>query len=217
MKKALCVVLVGLLAQVASANLLVNGDFEQPVLAPGTEVAVSSGQVQGWSSLLASPAVGNYPGSIYGNNTNIAYTTANGFMIQMAGEIQPNTTYTLTADIGPSIYWYGLSSFAGVEIAEFNSSGNFVADLAYVGYAGPNPIADPGPGNMTKVTVTYTTGDTVTAGNQIVVALGINQTPEGGRGAIWDNVVLTANAVPEPATMGLLVLGSIAGLLRRRK
>jgi len=70
---------------------------------------------------------------------------------------------------------------------------------------------------MTKVTVTYTTGDTVTAGNQIVVALGINQTPEGGRGAIWDNVVLTANAVPEPATMGLLVLGSIAGLLRRRK
>ncbi len=216
MKNVLCVVLVGLLAQVASANLLVNGDFEQPVLAEGTEVAVSSGQVPGWSTVGAnSPAVGNYPGAIVGNNTAIAYAINTGFLIQSVGEIQPNTTYTLSVDIGSSVYWYGLNTTAGVEIAEFNSQGGFVADLAYVGFGGRNPITDPGPGNYTNVIVTYTTGATVTPGNQIVAALGINGGYQNGYGAIWDNAVMTS--VPEPASMGLLILGSIAGLLRRRK
>jgi len=217
MTKSVCVILVGLLAQAAGANLLVNGDFEQPVLAANTEVAVAGGNVPGWSALgTVSPAVGNYPGSIVTNATNIAYATAVGFMVQIVGQIQPNTTSTLTADVGVSPYWYGLNQYAGVEIGEFTAEGVFTADLAYVGFGGPNPIADPGLGNATNVTVVYTTGATVTPGNQIVVALGINA-DQGGYGAIWDNVVFTAQPVPEPATMAVLAAGVLAGARRRRK
>ncbi|NLX06493.1 MAG: hypothetical protein GXY33_15245 [Phycisphaerae bacterium] len=44
------------------------------------------------------------------------------------GEIQPNTTYTLAVDIGPSQYWNGLASTAGVEIGEFSSTGTLIGE-----------------------------------------------------------------------------------------
>jgi hypothetical protein len=214
MKKVLCMILVGLLAQVASANLLVNGDFEQPVLAPGEEI--SGGTVPGWTSLLSSPVVANAPGTITGNDSKHLYASQVGFLVQYVGPIQPNTTYTLAVDVGSNTNWYGLASQAGVEIGEFNADGSAAADLAYAGF-GTGTIPDPGLGNMTPVTITYTTGDTVTPGHQIAAVLGINRTPDWGYGAVWDNAVFTAVSVPEPASMGLLILGSIAGLLRRRK
>lgn len=53
---------------------------------------------------------------------------ASSFLCQTVGEIQPNTTYTLAVDIGPSQYWNGLASTAGVEIGEFSSTGTLIGE-----------------------------------------------------------------------------------------
>ena len=162
--------------------------------------------------------MGNYPGTYTGQQSdNLAYSTGAGLMVQMVEEIKANTEYTLSVDVGSSISWYGLAAGAGIEIAEFTAGGLFVADLSYAGFGGPNPITDMGPGTITRVTITYTTGDIVTPGNMVVVVLGNNPAPLSGYGTVWDNADFTSVSVPEPTTVALLTIGSIAGLIRRRK
>lgn len=57
---------------------------------------------------------------------------------------------------------------------------------------------------------TFTTGDTVPAGN-VFVALGATT-----GNVVYDLVSVDATAVPEPTSLGLLLLGGL-GLLRRRR
>lgn len=221
MKRVLCLVLVGMLASVASADLLVNGGFETPVIStPNTGIFVSDGTVTGWSVFSGTSAkVGNYTGLFQKTGNNFAYLSSVGLIAQIVQELQPNTTYTLTVDTGCSSSWNGYAHQSIISLVEMTSTGNYVSTLAYKGQttdpSNPRYIDAPDNGDAYSVTVDYTTGASVTAGNHIGVLMGFNLAPDLGYGAIWDNAVLTA--VPEPATMCLLGFGGLAGLIRRRK
>lgn len=220
MKRALCLVLIGLLASAASADLIVNGSFEDPVLADGSVASISSGAVTGWKHLSGdTPYSVNASGYFPKTGDNYVYHIGFGTMVQVVGELQANTTYTLSLDMGSGSTWYGLASEAYVSLSKVTSSGGWLAGLAHMGATSDSSdvhyIADPGAGNATRVVVQYTTGATVNPGEYLGVILGTAGRPTAGYGVCWDDVTLTA--VPEPATMGLLALGSVAGLIRRRR
>lgn len=149
----------------------------------------------------------------YGNYT-VAYLTG--------VPPQPNTTYTLTFDMGyfsslsggDSGYQFQLGTWDG---STFTGFGTPVSGTVPFG-------SGAGIGNYhysaTGVQQVYTTGAVVPS-DQLVV--GWSQTSSLGAGTSdwfgFDNVRLDAVAVPEPATLTLMLLGiaATARLLRRRK
>jgi hypothetical protein len=120
----------------------------------------------------------------------------------------PNTTYTLTVGVGRRNATFTVEDndsrfglYVGGDLAD---GGTLLADASYNAF----PLAD-----LTFVdqTLTYTSGDTVPAGN-LVVSL----RTAGGSRAHFDNVRL--EAVPEPATLALALVGllGLVGRMRRR-
>lgn len=190
----------------ARANLLVNGGFEDPILDEGGFTVDIPGWLK-WST-IDNTAMGKwadlhdsnfaYVGCFDGSGTDIS---------QAAAPIQPDTKYTLSVDVFPvnSASW-AVSSLNYVylaEVAPVDSSYSFVQSLGYSNVVGET------------VTLTATTGHTVTEGNKIAVYLGIAPgSPVGAvcYGAAYDNAVLTASPVPEPSTMALLATG-LLGLI----
>jgi hypothetical protein len=71
-------------------------------------------------------------------------------------------------------------------------------------------------GNTSILTLDYTTGASPPVGAIGFVLRASGATGGAATQIVFDNVVLTANPVPEPATIGLLVLGA-GGLLARRR
>lgn len=193
-------------AGMAQANLLFNGDFEYSGLTEGQFTV----DIPGWNkySTIDNTAMGNWASL---HDSTFAYVGCNdnsGSDISQAPVfIQPDTTYTLSVDVFAinSTAW-GVSPENYVYLAEVcpvDTSYAFVRALGYSNAVGQT------------VTLTGTTGHTVTEGNKIAVYLGIG--PNAGSdgtfyGAGYDNVVLTAASVPEPSTCVLLGLG-VFGLL----
>lgn len=221
---AVACIAVGLLVSSASANLIVNGSFEDPVLDPGVQVSMQAGEVPHWDYIYGADAkVVNAPGAMAPmDGNNLAYMRDSaGACGQIVGATQANTTYTLTLDVGSASTWSGMTPNAYVALTKFDSAGTYLGEYDYMGLTtdpqSSRYIPDLGPGTSTVVTITYTTDAVIPAGEQIGVVLGINPVtpvPFVSGGAVWDNVVLTA--VPEPATMSLVALGGLAMLRRKR-
>ena len=127
------------------------------------------------------------------------WTNVEGGIAQvLADTLTANTAYTLTVEIGNS-YYYDWGEGYKVQLL---AGGNLLAE--------DDSSLTPAIDTFETSTVTYTSGASVTPGQ----ALEIRLLAKIGNGELdVDNVVLT----PEPTTMGLLGLGALALIRRKRK
>ena len=141
-----------------------------------------------------------------------------GFTQTLAEVLSPNTRYTLTVQVGNITSGtdeggtaYDLSNFPGYRV-DFIAGGSVIAS--------DDDSLTIAEGAWETSTVTYTTGSTVTPGQNIGIRLvNLNATDEAPDNEVdFDDVQLTAVAVPEPRLATLLVsLFSASFLVRRRR
>ncbi|MCE5280175.1 MAG: PEP-CTERM sorting domain-containing protein [Planctomycetaceae bacterium] len=127
---------------------------------------------------------------------------------QSLATIQSGLDYTLTVGVG-SAWGTNMNAVSWVQV-------NLQADGATVatGHYGP-----PARGTWTDLSVTLTK-ELIESSQLAGKSLTIELVGRGGptTHVDFDNVRLVdSSAIPEPATMGLLVLGGVAALLRRRR
>ena len=173
---------------------------------PSFEDTTSTSPPTGWtrSSGVNFQSRGAAGGLNPTDGTRMAWTN-NGFTgYQTVGEvIQLGTTYTLTVDVGTT-------GFA-------TSTGTFrlYGDAGFATAIGGAESAVAVTTNATWITdqsVSFTA--TAAEAGQL---LGVSFGTTGGVQNEWDNLRLTAVAVPEPTTTALIGLGGLALILRRRK
>ena len=138
----------------------------------------------------------------------------NGEVSQAVGLLSPNTIYTLTVDVGKRNENFNPAD--GTNWAEF---GLYVgADRQAGGTKLATTLVDPSALDdgafMLDQTLSYTTGDTVPAGD-LYISLALADGASGR--AHYDNIRLDASAVPEPAAGLLAMMGALAGMTLRRR
>ena len=204
--------------QVKAALLTVaNNSFETPIVTAPSGFISSTGSVGGWTFTggqqgFANPvAAHNAGGSWYGSSpgiipdgNQIAWSNGGTISQTLSGTLQTNTVYTLSAFVGNRLS----VNFPGYSIGLY-AGGNLLAS---------NSGVTPADGTFAPVTVSYTSGISVTPGQ----ALEIRLTSMSGFQAQtnFDNITLDAASIPEPsAILGLLGFGllGIASKLRQKQ
>jgi hypothetical protein len=204
--------------QVKAALITVaNNSFEAPIITVPQGFISSTGSVGGWTFTggaqgFANPTMGhNFGNSWYGSSPGIipdgnqvAWSNGGTISQTLSGTLQTNTVYTLSAFVGNRL---GVN-FPGYSIGLY-AGGNLLAS---------NSGVTPADGTFAPVTVSYTSGISVTPGQ----ALEIRLTSLSGLQAQtnFDNITLDAASIPEPsAILGLLGFGllGIASKLRQKQ
>jgi hypothetical protein len=198
---SICIVLVlaALLCTSANANMLANGNFNDPASGAWPTSWQGWNWGGGWSNHENVPSV-TYDGSYY-VVAGAAGSGGGGFFQTIPGTA--GTEYTLSVLSGADAWWLPTGTMAmiwlngsGTEIG--NATWNTVDPAVYgQNYDIPHPWAS------------YSHSATAPVGTtQIKVEFAANN----ATGSVWfENAVLT----PEPATLTILGLGGL--LLRRRK
>ena len=206
----LVVVTLGAIAAPAKADAVAiqNASFEitNPLTSTcGPGCAFNSGPIPDWTitgqggSFQPNSAILNLP---LPDGTIIAYSNGGTISQTLAASLTPNTTYTLSVDVGfrlngaVDVTNYSIALFAGSTLLNSFSASNGIIPI----------------GTFADETVTYTTGATVLPGDLSIVLT------SDGQQADFDNVRLTASTVPEPSSLSLLAgaLGIMFLALRRR-
>ncbi len=192
----------------ASANLLSNGDFEDPAITAQTSESISSGTVTSWtwagsggseylqngSDGSVDPQSGNQWIS-WGNSGYIGGSLAQSFITSSG------TTYTVS-------YW--LNDYVAVDAAQqvtvsVNNAGMTSQTANMPSGFGWTEHTFDFTATSLSTTLTFFDASSLSAGNDANWAL--------------DNVSVdaTAAAIPEPGTMGILATALLGfGLIRRR-
>ena len=200
-----CISFLAATPTASAALVLSNGDFEAGL----ADWSMPGG---GWGTYV--PGAGQYPSGYAPGSGNVAYGNAN-YIYQNLGTLEDNTLYTFTLDYGnradePVAPWEVLIRYG------FDPTAN------------PNTIVDVDYG--TGALPTLADGTFATSGD-FIVSTGAGGNADGleGQNLLFivngtnlqvniDNVTLTSQAVPEPATSVLLVSGVLmGGLLLWRK
>ncbi|MFT5882071.1 MAG: hypothetical protein ACI9FG_000569 [Crocinitomicaceae bacterium] len=149
--------------------------------------------------------------------------TADNIYQVLVATLAANTTYTLRVDVGDRSDLNAQAGSINLGYVSAAPTGDNDYGLNLLSATVVNdtvPFNDPAlnPGNTTDGwetwESTFTTGAAPTGLGQ---ALRIELVTAAGVQTLWDNVRLTAVAVPEPSTTALLGLGGLALILRRRK
>ncbi len=205
--------------QVKAALLTVaNNSFENPVItAPTGFNTVSSGTSNNWTFTggtqqgFANPTIGHNAGSswygpspILPDGNQVAWSNGGTISQTLSGTLQTNTVYTLSAFVGNRLSL----NFPGYNIGLY-AGGNLLAS---------NSGVTPADGTFAPVTVSYTSGISVTPGQALEIRL--TTSAEFNAQANFDNITLDAASIPEPsAILGLLGFGllGIASKLRQKQ
>lgn len=202
----------------AHANLITNGDFELPVVPVGSFISVPLGDsttIPGWTVVGAQGFVSPISGAY--TNSGISFPAQEGAQwIDMTGNVSNQATgveQSVTTESGVS---YDLSFWIGnVSGGAFGTTSALEVFIDGVSFG----IFTNSDGGTTQAwlefDLSFTASDTSTA-IQFINRDGIGDNSNG-----LDNVSVVASdeppPVPEPATLGLLVLGLAAlGCARRR-
>lgn len=179
----------------------------------GGSIALNSG-AYGWTELSGTArafrdaVLINNSALISGNNATGAYAVQ--FDTDVA--IQANTSYTLSVDLGFMTPVATRSAPYSIELGVLSSGGVFTQLAVSNGTALMTQHF--GDGASLTVTTAYLSG--MAGSGDLAVRLTRLDGGTDGRWLGFDNVVLTAAPVPEPATTALFGLGLTALLLGRR-
>ena len=164
--------------------------------------AAAGGQYPG-SPPLTSPGDGNQ--FMYINNGGGVGVTDGVY--QNVGTLLADTTYTLTVAIGSRSDWGGGNGQGTISLLNgIDQTGTVLASTT-------SDVA-PQTGTFTDFTATFTTGASVSG--DLIIDLAVPGTAAFAQGD-FDNVLLDATPVPEPATCGLLGGGLLLSLIARRR
>ncbi len=202
----------------ANANLLANGDFESSTALLDTN-SVPTGLYEsadwtqwawntGWSEITVKPPANGGNDSILLNVGNNWYDGGGGAYQVVAAT--PGQEYKLTVDSGADAWWQPTGEMAMIWLDDTNgvisSVTRYTVDPAV--YGGTFDVLQP--------IANYELTGVAPVGTASVKVEFASRMPGGVGGAItFDNAVL--EAIPEPATIGLMGLFGGALLLLRRR
>jgi hypothetical protein len=214
-----CLMIVPQVQVRAASIFIANHSFETPVITDSSGILDTGMSTTGnWTFAggmnqgFINPGVGenNDPGFWYGpsptlpNGNQVAWSNGGTISQTLSATLQANTKYTLGAYVGRR----QKVAFPGYNI-ELYAGGNLLAS---------NNSVTPAEGTFAPVTVSYTSGISVTPGQ----ALEIRLTSQTGTNAQtnFDLITLDASPIPEPsAILGLLGFGllGIGSTLKQKR
>jgi len=215
-------------------NGVVNGSFEEPIIADGT---FNPAGATGWTAELNGAVVNPNDSQFSGSTGDVTPLsgTADGFQFSGTGfgsgtsggagrlyqglfaNVEQDTTYTLTVAAGARLD-QGVPTSGTMQLRAGSDTGTLLASLDVisggVGGGAYDVVAPPFPSD-TFVDYSFSVDTTDFAdevGNQLFIVF---ESPAGGQVA-WDNVRLRVSIIPEPSSM-MMAITSLLGLAIYRR